>query len=109
MNNAKQTSVRLIVKQAKTLFEKTIGLIRTSEPSNLLLKTRFGIHTFGMKYSIDVIVLNKDNIVKALKENLQPNRIFVWNPLYEIVIELRPGTIHEKNIFKNTHVMLTMG
>ena len=61
----------------------------------MLLKTRFGIHTFGMKYTIDVLVLDKQNRVIALKENLKPNRIFLWNFNYETVLELPYGTIKE--------------
>lgn len=59
----------------------------------MLLKTRFGIHTFGLKYPIDVLILNKQNYVVAMKEKLKTNRIFVWNIKYETVLELPYGVI----------------
>jgi len=59
----------------------------------MLLKTHFGIHTFGMGYPIDVLVLDKKNNVAAMKKNVKPNRIFLWNPKFQTVIELPAGTI----------------
>jgi uncharacterized membrane protein (UPF0127 family) len=81
------------VKQAKTIWEQTKGLLGTSQPYPLLLKTRWGIHTFGMKYPIDVIILDDQNKIKKLKEHLQPNQLFLWNPVYQHVLELPSGFI----------------
>ncbi len=33
------------------------------------------VHTFGMKYPIDLYALNKDNRVVAVIKNMKPNRI----------------------------------
>lgn len=63
-----------------------------------MFRTRFGIHTFGMHYPIDVIILDKQQIVVHLKENLMPNRLYFWNPKYSIVIELPKETIKKKKI-----------
>ena len=68
------------------------GLIG-KKPEPILLKTRFGIHTCGMSYSIDVVILDRNNIVRKIKENLLPNRLFFWNPLFDTVLELPAGTI----------------
>lgn len=63
----------------------------------MLLKTRFGIHTFGMSYPIDVLILNSDNKVVVMKNNLVPNRIFLWYIMYFNVVELPSGTnVHSK-------------
>ena len=90
--------INLVVKEAKTLREKMIGLIGKEKPIPFLMKTRFGIHTFGLKFPIDVLVLNKNNRVVSLKKSLKPNRIFLWNPLCNKVLELPEGTIDEKHI-----------
>lgn len=78
--------------QTKNVFEKAVGLIG-KEPQTLILRTHFGIHTFGMTYPIDVLVLDKHHSVVAIKKSLKPNRIFLWNPRYDFVIELPKGTI----------------
>lgn len=90
--------ISIPVKEAGNLREKIIGLIGKEKPASLLIKTRFGIHTFGLKFSIDVLILDKYNNVVAIKKNLKPKRIFVWNPVYEKVLELPEGTINEKGL-----------
>src|SRR6185312_10694586 len=82
-------------KRAKSLNDKLFGLLRTSNPRCLIFKTRFGIHTFGLYSPIDVLVLNSNYKVVKMKVNLNPNRIYLWNPKYSIVIELPSGTIHK--------------
>lgn len=90
--------IKLTAKEAKNTKERVIGLIGKKKPISLMLKTRFGIHTFGVKFPIDVLILNNENQVMALKKTLKPNRIFIWNPKYERVIELPSGIIQKKAI-----------
>lgn len=94
------------VKKAKNLREKISGLIGKKKPESLMIKTHFGIHTFGLKFPIDALILDKNNKVVALKKNLKPNRIFVWNPLYEKVLELPTGTIEKKGIQTHSEIYL---
>jgi uncharacterized protein len=90
--------IKISVKEAENLKEKIQGLIGKNKPQALMLKTHFGIHTFGLKFPIDVLILNNENKVVSMKENLKPNRIFLWNPKYEKVIELPQGTINKKGV-----------
>lgn len=92
-NQTRQTIIAEKIIIPKTLLERTIGLLKYKTPAAMLLKTRFGIHTLDMKYPIDVLILDKQNRVVRLKENLKPNRIFLWNPQYKTVIELPSGMI----------------
>lgn len=92
----------LIVKKARNLKEKVQGLIGKDKPEALMIRTRFGIHTFGLKFPIDVLILSNENKVVSIKENLKPNKIFLWNPLYEKVLELPSGTIKKNKI--KTHM-----
>lgn len=71
----------------KGIRGKSKGLINSNTPKTVIFYTRFGIHTFGMKYPIDVIVADKNFKVIAVKENIKPNRIFLWNPKGNLVIE----------------------
>lgn len=90
--------VKLFVKTAANLKEKIQGLIGKDKPHALMIKTHFGIHTFGLKFPIDVLILNDNNKVVSIKENLKPNRVFLWNPMHEKVIELPAGTIEKEQI-----------
>ena len=60
-------------------------------------KTRFGIHTFFMKFEIDVLILDSSNRV-AVIHTLKPNRIFMWNLHYNKVLELPQGAISSEKI-----------
>lgn len=98
--------ITLFVKKARNLKEKVIGLIGKEKPASLLIKTRFGIHTFGLKFPIDVLILDKSNKIISIKRNLKPKRIFMWNPIYYKVLELPDGTIDKKKIKINDTVNL---
>jgi hypothetical protein len=76
-----------------SLLDQSLGLLKYKTPSTMLLRTHFGIHTLGMYYPIDVLILNKQDYVVAIKENLKPNNIFIWNINYGTVLELPKGTI----------------
>lgn len=94
INQTRNTLLADKIIDPKTLLDQSLGLLKYKTPTAMLLKTRFGIHTLDMKYPIDVIILDKNNRVTALKENLKPNRIFIWNIKYNTVLELPGGTIH---------------
>ncbi len=76
------------VKETKTLAEKRRGLIESDGKTGLYMKTRWGVHTFGMTFPIDVIILDKKNKVVKYKRNMKPNRMFFWNPIYNKVVEI---------------------
>lgn len=90
--------MKIKVKLLKSIREKTFGLLLFDSILPVLFKTRFGIHTLGMSLPIDVIILNKDNVVVKMKENLLPNRIFVWPLQFNTVIELPANYIRKQNI-----------
>ena len=92
-NLAKNTIVADDIIVLKNLFEKASGLIGKSAPRAVFVKTRWGIHTFGMKFPIDVIVCDKEMRVFVLRENLVPNRMFFWNPRFPYILELPSGMI----------------
>lgn len=91
-NSSKGTVLSSDLKLVTTFLDKLFGLILKKNPRSLLFHTRFGIHTFFLKSAIDVIVMNDHNIVKKVK-TVTPNKIFLYNPFLEIVIEVPKGTI----------------
>lgn len=91
---------------AKSMISRTKGLIGENAIEPLFIQTRFGIHTFGMKKTIDVLILDNKNKVFNLKEHLKPARVFVWNPKYKKVLELPEGFIQDKGIHRGDIIKL---
>ena len=98
INQTRKTTIAENIIKPKSLLDQSLGLLKYHTPRAMLLKTHFGIHTFGMSYPIDVLILNKQKRVVAMKENVKPNRIFVWDFRFETVLELPPGTIKKNEI-----------
>ena len=92
-NRTKNTIISKDFKLLKNFQSKSKGLINSNSPETIVFYTRFGIHTFGVKYPIDVIIIDKKFNVVSIKENLQPNRVYLWNPKYNLVIELKNGAV----------------
>lgn len=86
--------------ELKSFDEKSKGLIGAEEIKPVFFKTHFGIHTFGVKFPIDIVILDGKNRVVKTKKSLRPNRIFLWNPKFEKVLELPSGEIEKKRIKK---------
>jgi hypothetical protein len=83
---------------ARKTKDRIIGLLKEKSPKALYLETRWGIHTFGMRFPIDCVILDKNWKVLAVKESLLPWRIFVLNPKYFRVLELPLGTVKNSGI-----------
>ena len=94
----KELATNVIV--ADNLFTRMKGLLGKKElpfGEALWIKPCFSVHTFFMKFPIDVIFLNKTNQVIAAVSNLTPNRMTRLYPQSFSVLELPPGTIVASN------------
>ncbi len=100
------TSLR--VKLCSSIANRTIGLIGKIKPEPLMFLTRFGIHTFGMRFPLDVIVLDNSSVVVELKQSLEPNHIFLWPLKFSKVVELPEGYIRTKKIKIGSKLSLKM-
>ena len=88
------------VRVADTLFTRMKGLLGKKElpiGEALWIKPCFSVHTFFMKFPIDVLYLDKRNQVIASVSNLSPNRMTRLYPQSFSVLELPPGTIAATN------------
>ncbi len=63
----------------------------------LILKPCFSIHTFFMRFAIDVLFLDKNMQIVRLIQNMPPNRLspIVWAS--KMAIELPAGKISQTN------------
>ena len=95
-----------IIIKAKHLPITTFGLMGKDKPYPIHFNTRFGIHTFFMKFPIDVLILDdKNKVVKTVK-SLQPNKFLLWNPKFSSVLELPENTIEDEDIKLGSEICL---
>jgi uncharacterized membrane protein (UPF0127 family) len=80
-----------ILKRMKGLLGKNNMLAGEA----LWIKPCMSIHTFLMKFPIDVIFLNKRSQVIAVIKNLKPNRLTWFYPKAASVLELPSGTLKD--------------
>jgi len=88
--STKKTVFKNIVK-AQGLVEETVGMIGKNKNCGMYLETRWGIHTFGMKFPLTIIVCDSTLVVQAIKWNLPPNRVYFWKPRWSNIFELPAG------------------
>ncbi len=86
---------------AKSLWQQTVGLLgRRQFPSDtgMWLEPCNSIHTFGMRFAIDVLFLDASGRLVRAVPNLRPWRICwpVWRA--RAVVEIPAGTIALRNI-----------
>lgn len=95
-NPARGTVLAERVKLADTSITRFIGLLgRRDLPAGegLLIKPSNGVHTLGMRFSIDVLLLDRAGVVLAAYKNLRPFRVTRLNWKAAMALELPPGTI----------------
>lgn len=99
-NKTKDTILAEKAQIADTHFDRLKGLLgRASlkQGEGLIIVPCSSIHTFFMKFSIDVIFLNKNYRVVLIANKLPPWRLF-GVPFFErFVIELPSGIVKKTN------------
>lgn len=106
------TQNRLIsddTKMADDFFSRGIGLLSRksiSENEGLIIKPCCSIHTFFMRFDIDILFVNKKNEIIALYENVKPWKILPIHITSNYVVELPAGKISSQNIYKGDIITL---
>jgi uncharacterized protein len=84
---------------ALTETERVNGLLgRTTADSGLFLMGATAIHTYQMKFPIDVVYLNQQGLVIGLEEKLMPNQNGAYFVDATHVVEFNAGTIQDNQI-----------
>jgi uncharacterized membrane protein (UPF0127 family) len=99
-NLTKTTWLATKVRKADSFLTRLVGLLKRTKlgPEEALwLMPSKGIHTVGMKFPIDVIFLNKHNIVLGLISGMVPYRISGVRLRGYSVLELPNGTIRKSH------------
>ncbi|HWO40281.1 MAG TPA: DUF192 domain-containing protein [Candidatus Eisenbacteria bacterium] len=98
INLTKKTWLATKVRKADSFLTRLIGLLKRTQlgPEEALwLTPSKGIHTIGMKFPIDVVFLDKNNIAVATVSDLAPNRVTGLHWKGQSVLELPKGTLHK--------------
>jgi len=89
------------VQTARSFTARLIGLLGTKTPNDktaLHIVNCTGVHTFGMKYPLDLIFLDKDRVVLHVLIDFGPNKMTHRVPATESILELPPGSVSVYNI-----------
>ena len=98
-------------KRADTFLTRMIGLLGKEalfKDEGLVITHCQSIHMFFMRFAIDVVFANKNNIVVGLVQRIQP---FHLSPIFvkaSYAIELPEGTILDKKISLGDQLELIM-
>ena len=93
-NMTKEKACLIRIRVACGFFPRLIGLLGTVRPDRkwaLLITPCTGVHTFGMRYPIDVLFLDRDSRVLEKVESLKPNRWHKSDAPSASVLELVAG------------------
>lgn len=96
-NKSKETFLSFRVRVADSVLSRLVGLLgrKSLQPdSGMWIVPANSIHTIGMLFSFDLVMIDKDFRVVNVKEMVRPFRV-VWPKLRaESVIELPAHTIY---------------
>lgn len=95
-----------VVRLARTVNERRRGLLGTDAPSGALwIEPCKQVHTFGMRYAIDVAYVARDGHVLATR-TLAPWRVGPFRPRARSVIEVHAGAFEQWNLRPGSRVQL---
>lgn len=98
-NLTRDTLIGDAIDSAETSAERRIGLLKhktLEEGAGLWIVPCEGVHTFFMKFAIDLIYLDRKRRVRGIRRTVGPWRFSICLPAHS-VIELPAGTIDRTN------------
>lgn len=99
------------IRIAESFHEKLIGLLKDKvleSQQGLLLKGCKQVHTFGMKFPIDVIFLSKEGAILHFENNMLPRQMSKYIKKAFYCLELKSGEIKEHQLKLNDHIEFEM-
>lgn len=84
------------VENANNFIKRFMGLMgrkSLEEGKGLLLDPCNQIHTFGMKFSIDTLTLDKNGVIIYIDKRVEPGKVRKIVPKGKKVLELPSGTV----------------
>jgi uncharacterized membrane protein (UPF0127 family) len=97
-NQTRQTVIANHVEKAHSMFSRMRGLLgKKSMPADfgMWISPCSSIHTFFMKFSIDVVFLSSDHHVVKVLHSFAPFRLSSWVHSSQSVLELADGVLQQ--------------
>ncbi len=110
-NVTRSTSIGDAIDIAETSAARRTGLLKHHklEPgAGLWITPCESVHTFFMKFAIDLIYIDRKRRVRGLVRALRPWRMSICLPAHS-VLELPPGTIDRTHTQKGDELRITSG
>ena len=108
-NETKGTVLADRARVANTTLKRLKGLLgreALKDGEGLIIIPCSSIHTFFMRFSIDVVFLDRSNRVVAMARSLSPARLFSSMFKGNLVIELPVGTLTKTNTEISDQIVL---
>jgi len=106
MNKTQNAMIVSKVTEANSLKDRLLGLLtyQNLENESLWIKSCNSIHTYFMKFAIDVVFVDSQLQVKAIRRNVKPWRFVL--PVFgaNSVFELPAGTLTQDNLRLGDHL-----
>ncbi len=96
INQTRGTTICLAASLADTSRTRLFGLLgqgSLSPDAGLLIRPSSGVHTWGMRFAIDIIAMDAQSCILGLWQSVGPWKIRGLSLKTRSVLELAPGTI----------------
>ena len=94
---------------ARSFWSRLMGLMGRRELPNgggLVIQPNGSIHTFWMRFPIDVVFVDRANVVVGLQEAMPPNRPYAGARRAHKTLELPVGVIKHSGTVRGDQIML---
>lgn len=95
------------VRIANTFFKRFIGLLcdkKIEAHEGLLIDPCNQVHTFGMKFDIDVVFVSKSGEIIHTESQMTPGKVSPTIIKCQKVLELKSGTVEKKCIMNGKRI-----
>lgn len=113
LNHTRQAYLATRLAIAGTYLSRLRGLLGTTESrfcsgQGLWIVPSHGVHTFGMRFPIDIVYLDHNKVVIFVKQNLKPWRIAPVRKSAASVLELPRNTVQETGTAVGDKIEITV-
>ena len=101
LNKTNCTEIGSYIRRADTSLTRLVGLLGRNSleaGEGIWIRPSSGIHTFGMRFVIDVVGLDREMRVVKLWARVKPQRATAISTKVQSVLELAAGEIEARSI-----------
>jgi len=110
LDETRNTILGTRIALADTFLTRLVGLLgkkQMASDGGLLIQPSSGVHTFFMRFPIDVIALDRNHRVRAVWHALRPWRLSRVSWRYQSVLELPAGQIRRCRVEVGDQLRMT--